>query len=232
MAVTRQKIKTRFKVLFPKVNLSSARLNAYADKLKSKPEDEATDDEIDEIINDFNDVVDFADIARQEDQARSYKAKLDKLSNGADEDEDEDDDEEDILNNPKQKVENKKDSETNALISKLMSKMDSISTELADIKSNKTRDSKVELLKSKFSKNEVISKLTPKMQEKLIKLVDLDSEELDLDDQIDEISEDYKDFVQNQANSEEHGGFPPVSYNSKDFDDKAAKSLVDDIIPD
>lgn len=74
MAVSQDKIKERLKALFPKANLSKQRLDAIAAKLAPKPEDDATDDQVDEIINDYNDVMDFEQIARDDDRIRTLEA--------------------------------------------------------------------------------------------------------------------------------------------------------------
>lgn len=74
MAVSQDKIKERLRVLFPKANLSKHRLDAIAAKLASKPEDEATDDQVDEIISDYNEVIDFEQIARDDDRIRTLEA--------------------------------------------------------------------------------------------------------------------------------------------------------------
>ena len=74
MAVSQDKIKERLRALFPKANLSKQRLDAIAAKLASKPEDEATDDQVDEIISDYNEVIDFEQIAKDDDRIRTLEA--------------------------------------------------------------------------------------------------------------------------------------------------------------
>lgn len=74
MAVSQDKIKERLRALFPKANLSKQRLDAIAAKLATKPEDDATDDQVDEIINDYNEVIDFEQIARDDDRIRTLEA--------------------------------------------------------------------------------------------------------------------------------------------------------------
>lgn len=74
MAVSQEKIKERLRALFPKANLSKQRLDAIAAKLASKPEDDATDEQVDEVINDYNDVIDFEQIARDDDRIRTLES--------------------------------------------------------------------------------------------------------------------------------------------------------------
>lgn len=77
MAVKSEVIKARIKALFPKTNLTTSRLNAIADKLKEKPADDADDDTIDEVINDFNEnsIMSIEDIAKNDDRLRSLTKK-------------------------------------------------------------------------------------------------------------------------------------------------------------
>jgi hypothetical protein len=56
----------RLKALFPGINLSNARLDAIADKLKITEESE-----IDAKLNELNEVFPFADVARQDDRIRN-----------------------------------------------------------------------------------------------------------------------------------------------------------------
>ena len=74
MAVKPEIIKARLKVLFPKANLSQKRLDTYVAKLAPKPADDADDDAIDAIINDYNDVIDFVAVAQEDDRTRTLEA--------------------------------------------------------------------------------------------------------------------------------------------------------------
>lgn len=75
MAVDQTKVKARLKALFPKANLSTQRLDEITAKLAKKPEDNATDEQIDEVINDYNDLIDIESIAKQDDRLRTLEAK-------------------------------------------------------------------------------------------------------------------------------------------------------------
>lgn len=68
----KEKIIARLRALYPGVNLSKTRLDQIADKLASKITDE---NEIDTRLNDLNDVMPFADIAKQDDRVRTLEAK-------------------------------------------------------------------------------------------------------------------------------------------------------------
>lgn len=87
MAVTTERIKARLRVLFPKANLSKTRLDAIADKLATKPEDEATDDQVDEIISDYNDVINFEQLAKDDDRIRTLEKERKPKTTQPEEDE-------------------------------------------------------------------------------------------------------------------------------------------------
>lgn len=68
-----QEIKGRFRVLFPKANLSNVRLEQYATRLQQKLNEESTEEDVDNLIKDLNDIIDFEQIAKDDDRARTYK---------------------------------------------------------------------------------------------------------------------------------------------------------------
>lgn len=76
MAVEAAKIKARLRALFPKANLSTKRLDEISAKLAKKPEDGATDAQIDEVLNDYNDngAMTFEEIAKSDDKIRTLEA--------------------------------------------------------------------------------------------------------------------------------------------------------------
>lgn len=79
MAVTPEKIIGRVRALYPNANLSTNRLTTIAGRLSKKPKDDATDDEIDEVVKDFNDygAMTFEEIAKADDKVRTLEASKD-----------------------------------------------------------------------------------------------------------------------------------------------------------
>lgn len=71
----KEKIIQKIRELFPNVNLSKERLDAIADKLAAKITEE---DQIEERVNDLNEVVPFAEIAKQDDRVRTLEAEAKK----------------------------------------------------------------------------------------------------------------------------------------------------------
>lgn len=71
----KQKIIARLKAKYSGVNLSNARLDAIADKLAAKITDE---NEIDAKLDELNEIVPFADMAKQDDRVRTLEAQVKK----------------------------------------------------------------------------------------------------------------------------------------------------------
>ena len=68
-----QEIKGRLRELFPKANLSTTRISQYAERLKAKLSEESTQEDVDKLIKDLNDLVDFAQVAKDDDRLRTYQ---------------------------------------------------------------------------------------------------------------------------------------------------------------
>jgi hypothetical protein len=68
----REKIISQLRAKYPGVNLSKERMDAIADRLTPKIKEEA---EIDAKLDELNDLMPFADIAKQDDRMRTLEAK-------------------------------------------------------------------------------------------------------------------------------------------------------------
>ena len=71
----KEKIKGRLRELFPKANLSKQRLDTIVAGLSKKVTEETTPEELDGVINDYNEVFNFEEIARQDDRIRTLSSK-------------------------------------------------------------------------------------------------------------------------------------------------------------
>ncbi len=98
------------------VNLSQKRIDAYADRLHKKNPDVKEDSEHDTLIDALDELVVFADVAKEDDQARTKDAQIKKLSEKKpdsekenEETEEEEDEEEDET--PKGKKKSKQEKE-------------------------------------------------------------------------------------------------------------------------
>lgn len=67
-----QEVQGRLRELFPKANLSKTRIEQYATKLTAKLNEESTQEDLDNLIKDLNDVVNFEEVAKQDDQLRTF----------------------------------------------------------------------------------------------------------------------------------------------------------------
>lgn len=76
------------------VNLSTKRIDAYADRLHKKNPDVKDDAEHDTLIEALDELVSFSEIAKQDDQVRTLEAKVKATPAAAAEPEDDDDDSE------------------------------------------------------------------------------------------------------------------------------------------
>ena len=74
-----QEIKGRLRELFPKANLSTIRISQYAEKLKAKLSEESTKEDVDNLIKDLNDLVDFEQVAKDDDRLRTYQKPQPKV---------------------------------------------------------------------------------------------------------------------------------------------------------
>ena len=74
-----QEIKGRLRELFPKANLSTTRISQYTEKLKAKLSEESTKEDVDNLIKDLNDLVDFEQVAKDDDRLRTYQKPQTKV---------------------------------------------------------------------------------------------------------------------------------------------------------
>lgn len=98
------------------VNLSKKRIDAYADRLhKKNPDVKDEDAEHDTLIDALDELVVFADVAKEDDQARTQEAKIKKLSEKKpdpkkeDDESDDEGEEDDDADDPKTKGKKKPD---------------------------------------------------------------------------------------------------------------------------
>jgi predicted RND superfamily exporter protein len=222
MAVKPKKIKERLMELFPKAkNLSKARMNVLTVALAKIPADDADDDAIDAVINDHNAVFNFEEIAKSDDTIRTLTKKLnEKKPGGNPGDEEEEEEEEDP------KPGSKKPDEMPVWAKGLFQKLDSVSTELNSIKTGKVIENKMENAKSLFAKSDILKKLPEKVQQRFLKTLELDNEDLTIEDQIAELEEENEEFVQSLADSESVAGTPPANTSASKVSDEELTDIV------
>lgn len=223
MAVAPEKIKARLRVLFPKANLSTKRLDVYAAKLAPKPADDADDEAIDAIINDYNEVIDFEAVAKEDDKTRTLeaaKAKADaylaKVKGGDEKNDDADNDDLDTEG-------------MSAFEKTMLKKFGEIKSELDTIKSGNVKKSKLDQAKSLLEKSEVFKKLDEDTKGFMLKNVDLESE-TPFEEQITGLEGVFGKLVQSSADGGDYAGAPPVNGgNNEKFSEAEADAIVSEM---
>lgn len=228
MAVKPKKIKERLLELFPKLkNLSRSRMNKLTVALGKIPADDAEDDAIDEVINDYNTVFSFEEIAQQDDSLRTMKKKLDDAGKTQDSEEEEEEEEEEETQKGKGKEKSSPNNKIESLLEKMSDKMDGFSKELDSMKSGKIIEGKQESAMKLFAESDVLKKLPKAMQKRLLRTIDFEGDET-LEDQIAELEEENQEFLQDFKDGEDLADTPPVDTGGVKVDD----ALVDDVVDD
>lgn len=227
MAVKKSKMVERFKALFPKINLSKERLNILMGKLSKKPDDKASDDEIDDVLTDFNETYPFEDILKNDDRTRKSasdakkkadeeaeeaRKKAGEASDGEEEEDLPDDTPEYIKKLFKQ---NKALAKTNATIQE----------QLTGITTGKITDTKTQQVQELFKNSDALKGLTPEMQARLVKTVDFESE-TPIEDQVESISTEYSGFVQSSNDAHKYAGGAGGGAATGEIDQKAVDNVV------
>ena len=222
MAVAPEKIKARLKALFPKANLSTKRLDAYVAKLAPKPADDADDAAIDAIITDYNDVIDFEAVAKEDDKTRTLeaakaKAEADakargKGGNGDGNDDDDDDDDDDTTG-------------MSAFEKTMLKKFGKLESDLETIKAGKTIETKKATASELFGKSEILKKIPETIRKNWENRIDVNSE-TPFEEQIQALESEYSELVQVNADNNQYGGPAGGGNPSSAVDEK----LVEDIV--
>lgn len=224
MAVEKTKVIPRLKALFPKANLSQKRLDAIADKLGKKLADDADDDAIDAAINDFNDVLSFEDIAKDDDRARtleSEKKKAEELAAKNKGKKPSDDEEE---------VEEEVETEGMTPFEKMMlKKFGEIKSDIDTIKSGNAKQTKLQQAEALLSKSEVFKGLDDETKKFMLKNVELESE-TPFEEQIISLETVFGKMIQTSADNNVYGGAAGNGSAEVKADQAKVDAFVDNIV--
>lgn len=218
MAVAPEKIKARLKALFPKANLSTKRLDAYAAKLAPKPADDADDAAIDAIITDYNDVIDFEAVAKEDDKTRTLeavKAKADAKAKGKGDNGSEDEEEEEV----------EIDENTPSWAKALIKQNEKLSSEIESIKTGKAVETKRATASELFGKSEILKKMPEAVRKNWENRIDVNSD-TPFEEQIQALETEYSELVQTNADNNQYGG--PAGGGSADI--KAEDAVVEKML--
>jgi len=220
MAVQPEIIKARLKALFPKANLSTKRIDAYAAKLAPKPADDADAIAIDAIINDYNEVIDFVAVAQEDDRIRTLEAdkkKAEELANKGGKKEEEE-------------VIIEVDNDAPAWAKALIRQNEKLTADLESLKTGKIADVKKQTAQSAFESSEVLKGLKPEIKTNWLGRINVDSE-VSIEDQVKALEAEFSDIRQSVAETTRYAGVVP-SFTSKDGtpDEKEVTNIVDGLI--
>jgi len=217
MAVEKSKVIARLKALFPKANLSQKRLDALADKLASKPADDADDAAIDVVINDFNSVLSIEDIAREDDRVRTLEAEKKKAEEaakaaGASKKEEE----EEVI---------EVDNDAPAWAKALLKQNEKLTSDLEALKTGKSIETKKATASELFAKSEILKRIPESIRPNWINRIDVNSE-TPFEEQIQALEGEYSELVQVSADNNQYA--PAAGGGSAEI--KVDASIVDNVV--
>ena len=205
--VEKSKVITRIKTLFPKANLSQKRLDALADKLASKPADDADDVAIDAVINDFNSILSIDEIAREDDRVRTLEAKANPPT-------------------PAPAPTPAPTNPTDDVNQKLLDAITKLTGEVEAIKTGNVHQTKKQTASQLFEKSDVLKGLKDTLKPKWIDRINVDSE-TSIEDQIKDLETEYSELVQLSADNNQYGGPAGGGSNPSKPDEAVVNSIVD-----
>jgi hypothetical protein len=220
MAVAPEKIKARLKALFPKANLSTKRLDVYAAKLAPKPADDADDAAIDAIIIDYNEVIDFEAVAKEDDKTRTLeaaKAKADAEAAKAKGGEGKKDGDEEVV---------EVDPDAPAWAKALLKQNEKLTSEIESIKTGNVTQTKKAQASELFGKSEILKGLKPELKERWLNRIDVNSE-TPFEDQIKELETELSELVQVSA---DNSGYAGPAGGGSPADVKADQAVIDKML--
>lgn len=215
MAVEKSKVIIRLKALFPKANLSQKRLDALADKLASKPADDADDAAIDAVINDFNSILSIEDIAREDDRLRTLEAKHKEPAPPT-------------PPTPPTPPSPPKGEEVPTWAQAILDSNKKLEGELEALKTGKIIETKKQTASELFAKSEVLKRIPEGIRQNWINRLpvspETSQEEMDL--AVKALEEEYSTLVQVNADNNQYA--PPAGGGSAEI--KADDAVVDAVV--
>ena len=216
MAVKPEIIKARLKVLFPKANLSTKRLDAIAAKLAPMPADDADDAAVDAVVNQANDFNSFDEIAREDDRVRTLEEKAGKPTpptppNPAD-----------PPTPPTPPV------DVPEWAKGLVEANKTLLEKVTAIESGNLLQTKKQTALQSFEKSEILKGLKPELKDRWLSRVDVNSE-TPIEDQIKELESEYSELVQVSADNNQYGGAAGGGSANTKPDEKIVGEIVENL---
>lgn len=219
MAVEKAKVVARIKALFPKLNLSQKRLDEISDRLAQKPADDADDAAIDTVINDLNDVLPLANIAKEDDRVRNLEIKMKAKGKKKTETQTETDEEEE--------EETEIDANTPAWAKALIKQNQQLAQKVTQLETGKQTETKLSLAKKAFESSDVLKGIkSEEVKQRWINRFDLESE-ASFEDQVKDFESEYTELVQANADGTPLGGPAGGGSNPSTVNQKEVDEVVD-----
>lgn len=218
MAVKPEIIKARLKVLFPKANLSTKRIDAIAAKLAPMPADDADDAAVDVVLNLANDFNSFEEIAREDDRIRTLEAKANTPPTPAD-------------NAEPATVKTPVTDDTTPVWAKaIIDANQKLVADMEAIKTGKIIETKKQTAQSVFESSEVLKALKPEVKANWINRIDVNSETT-IEDQVKNLEAEFTDIRQEIASTTRYSGVAP-SFTKGNNEPSAedVKGIVDNLV--
>ncbi|QYS85416.1 hypothetical protein JJC03_09205 [Flavobacterium oreochromis] len=214
MAVPKVKVIERLKALFPKANLSQKRLDALADKLATKPADDADDSAIDDVINDFNQILSIEEIAKDDDRLRTLESKQKEPKTPVSP--------QDLPapTPPKEDIPE--------WAKQLISSNQKTLEEIEAIKTGKVLETKRVTASELFSKSNTLNKMPDTIKTSWLNRIDLNSETA-IEDQVKSLEEEYAVLSQTAANNTGYSGPAGSGNPNGSVDEKLVEKFVNEM---
>lgn len=220
MAVKPEIIKARLKVLFPKANLSTKRLDAFAAKLAPMPADDADDAAVDVVLNLANDFNSFEEIAREDDRVRTLEAKVTPAPAPTPTPEP----------NPAPTPAPVTTDDTPAWAKTLIETNQKLTADIEAIKTGKITETKKQTALSVFESSEVLKALKPEIKANWLNRIDVNSE-TPIEDQVKSLETEFTDIRQEIANTTKFSSVVPSFTDGKNEPSaEDIKGIVDNLV--
>lgn len=216
MAVKPEIIKARLKVLFPKANLSTKRLDAIAAKLAPMPADDADDAAVDAVVNQANDFNSFEEIAREDDRIRTLEEKAGKSTPPTPPKPT------DPPTPPTPPV------DVPEWAKGLVEANKALLEKVTAIESGNVLQTKKQTASQLFEKSDVLKSLKEDLKPRWINRIDVNSE-TPIEDQIKELESEYSELVQVSADNNMYGGPAGGGFKNDKPDDLVVNEIVDNL---
>lgn len=214
----KEKIKARLRVLFPKANLSTKRMDEISAKLEKKIADDADDAAFDLVLNDANDLMDFVAIAKEDDRIRTLEANQ-KQKNDPPTDPPADP--------PKPPTPPADD--TPAWAKSIIEQNQKLADELNQIKSGKIIESKRAAAQKAFESSQVLKGLDENLRQSWANRIDVNSE-TPIDDQVKGLEAELTALQQTIVQSQRFSGPAPTGGPVNGPSKQEVEAIVDTMI--